>query len=152
MDLRKAMPDAAIGTDVLVGFPREDEAAFEETLNLISELPITYVHVFPFSPRPGTVAAAMGNTVPKEEKARRGRVIRTIGDEKKQAFYLSQSGKIYACLMEQRDRETGLWRGFSPNYIPILIESKTDRDLRNKILSVRIKKIGKGVAFGSLIQ
>jgi len=153
IDLRKAMPDAAIGADVLVGFPREDEAAFEETLNLISELPITYLHVFPFSPRPGTVAAAMGDTVPKEEKVRRGRAIRGLGNKKKQAFYLSQVGKIYGCLVEQRDRESGLWKGFSPNYIPTLIEPERDGvDLRNKILPVCIRKIGEGIAFGTLVQ
>ena len=147
MELRRAMPDAAIGTDVLVGFPREDEAAFEETLSLISELPITYVHVFPFSPRPGTVAAAMGATVSKEDKAQRGRLIRDLGNEKKQAFYLSQVGKILKCLVERPERESGLWRGFTSNYIPTLIRSERGNDLRNEVLRVRIEKIEKGVAF-----
>ena len=151
MELRTAMPEAAIGADVLVGFPGEDEPAFEKTMELISELPITYVHAFPFSPRPGTVAAAMDNIVTKKEKTRRGKAVRNLGNEKKQAFYRSQVGKIFECLMEEQDKETGLWKGFTPNYIPVLIETGRKRtDLKNQILPVRITKAEKGMAFGIL--
>ena len=153
MELRTAMPEAAIGADVLAGFPGEDEPAFEKTMELISELPITYVHAFPFSPRPGTVAAAMNNMVTKKEKARRGRAVRDLGNEKKQAFYRSQVGKIFECLVEQQDKETNLWRGLTPNYIPVLIETGRDRaDLKNQILPVRITKAEKGMAFGTLLK
>ena len=153
MELRTAMPDAAIGADVLSGFPGEDEPAFEKTMELISELPITYVHAFPFSPRPGTVAAAMNDIVPKKEKARRGRAVRNLGNEKKQAFYRSQVGKIFECLVEQQDKETGLWRGLTPNYIPVLIETgKNQADLKNQILPVQITKAEKGMAFGTLLK
>ena len=151
MELRAAMPEAAIGADVLAGFPGEDEPAFEKTMELISELPITYVHAFPFSSRSGTVAAAMNDMVPKKEKARRGRAVRNLGNEKKQAFYRSQVGKIFECLVEQQDKETGLWKGLTPNYIPVLIETGRERaDLKNQILPVRITKAEKGMAFGTL--
>ena len=151
MELRTAMPEAAIGADVLVGFPGEDEPAFEKTMELISELPITYVHAFPFSPRPGTVAAAMNNMVTKKEKARRGKAVRDLGNEKKQAFYRFNVEKIFECLMEEQDKETGLWKGLTPNYIPVLIETERDRaDLKNQILPVRITKAEKGMAFGTL--
>ena len=151
MELRTAMPEAAIGADVLAGFPGEDESAFEKTMELISELPITHVHAFPFSPRPGTVAAAMNDMVPKKEKTRRGRAVRNLGNEKKQAFYRSQVGKIFGCLVEQQDKETDLWRGLTPNYIPVLIETGRERaDLKNQILPVRITKAEKGMAFGTL--
>ena len=153
MELRTAMPEAAIGADVLVGFPGEDEPAFEKTMELISELPITYVHAFPFSPRPGTVAAAMNDIVPKKEKARRGRAVRNLGNEKKQAFYRSQVGKIFECLVEQQDKETGLWKGLTPNYIPVLINTERDRtDLKNQILTVRITKAEKEMAFGTILK
>ena len=154
MELRTAMPEAAIGADVLAGFPGEDEPAFEKTMELISELPITYVHAFPFSPRPGTVAAAMNDMVSKKEKARRGKAVRNLGNEKKQAFYRSQVGKIFECLVEQQDKETGLWRGLTPNYIPVLIEEagKDRADLKNQILPVRITKAEKGMAFGTLLK
>jgi threonylcarbamoyladenosine tRNA methylthiotransferase MtaB len=153
MELRAAMPKAAIGTDVLAGFPGEDEPAFKNTMKLISELPITYVHAFPFSPRPGTVAAAMNDMVPKKEKAKRGRAVRYLGNEKKQAFYRSHIEKTFKCLVEQQDKETGLWRGLTPNYIPVLIEAERDRaDLKNQILPVRITKAEKGMAFGTLLK
>jgi threonylcarbamoyladenosine tRNA methylthiotransferase MtaB len=151
MELRNAMPEAAIGADVLVGFPGEDETAFEKTMELITELPITYVHAFPFSPRPGTVAAAMNHMVTKKEKAIRGRAIRDLGNEKKQVFYCSNVDKIFECLVEQQDKETGLWRGLTPNYIPVLIETKREQaDLKNQVLPVRITKAEKGMAFGTL--
>lgn len=154
MELRAAMPEAAIGVDVLVGFPGENEPAFEKTMELISELPITYVHAFPFSPRPGTVAAAMNDMVPKKEKTRRGRAIRNLGNEKKQAFYRSQIGKIFECLVEQQDKETDLWRGLTPNYIPVLIEEtgRDQADLKNQILPVHITKTERGMAFGTLLK
>jgi threonylcarbamoyladenosine tRNA methylthiotransferase MtaB len=153
MELRNAMPEAAIGADVLAGFPEEDETAFEKTMELISELPITYIHAFPFSPRPGTVAAAMNDMVPKKEKARRGRAVRNLGNEKKQVFYRSNVDKIFDCLMEQKDKESGLWRGLTPNYIPVLIETERDQaDLKNQILPVRITKAEKGMAFGTLLK
>jgi len=153
MELRTAMPEAAIGADVLVGFPGEDEPAFRKTMELISELPITYVHAFPFSPRPGTVAAAMNDNVPKKEKARRGRAVRDLGNEKKQAFYRSNVDKIFECLVERQDRETGLWRGLTPNYIPVLIETgRYQPDLKNQVLPVRITKTGKGMALGTLLK
>ncbi|PXF56605.1 MAG: tRNA (N(6)-L-threonylcarbamoyladenosine(37)-C(2))-methylthiotransferase MtaB [Deltaproteobacteria bacterium] len=153
MELRTAMPEAAIGADVLAGFPGEDEPAFEKTMELISELPITYVHAFPFSPRPGTVAAAMNDMVPKKEKARRCRAVRNLGNEKKQAFYHSQAGKIFECLVEQQDKETDLWKGLTPNYVPVLIETGRDQaDLKNQVLPVRITKAEKGMAFGTLLK
>ncbi|MBW2350943.1 MAG: tRNA (N(6)-L-threonylcarbamoyladenosine(37)-C(2))-methylthiotransferase MtaB [Deltaproteobacteria bacterium] len=151
MELKTAMPEAAIGTDVLVGFPGEDGPAFEKTMELISELPITYVHAFPFSPRPGTVAAAMTNMVTKKEKANRGRAVRDLGNEKKQAFYRLNVEKIFECLMENQDKETGLWKGLTPNYIPVLLDTEGDRtDLKNQILPIRITKAEKGMAFGTL--
>jgi threonylcarbamoyladenosine tRNA methylthiotransferase MtaB len=154
MELRAAMPEASIGADVLVGFPGEDEPAFEKTMELISELPVTYVHVFPFSPRPGTVAAAMNDMVPKKEKTIRGRAVGNLGNEKKQAFYRSQVGKIFECLVEHQDKETGLWRGLTPNYIPVLIEKnrKDQEDLKNQILPVHITKAERGMAFGTLLK
>jgi threonylcarbamoyladenosine tRNA methylthiotransferase MtaB len=152
-ELRTAMPEAAIGADVLVGFPGEDRPAFDKTMELISELPITYVHSFPFSPRPGTVAAAMTNMVTKKEKASRGRAVRDLGNEKKQAFYRLNVKKIFECLMEKRDKETGLWKGLTPNYIPVLVDTEGDRtDLKNQILPVRITEAEKGMAFGTLLK
>lgn len=90
--IRAAMPTAAIGADVMVGFPGETEAEFEETRSMIEELPFTYLHVFTFSARPGTLAAAMPNQVPVHIARERNRILRELGAEKKNTFMRSFVG------------------------------------------------------------
>ena len=84
--IRAAMPIAAIGADVMVGFPGETEAEFEETRRMIEELPFTYLHVFTFSARPGTPATDMGHRVPMQVARERNRILRDLAEEKKLAF------------------------------------------------------------------
>ena len=84
--IRAAMPTAAIGADVMVGFPGESEFEFEETRRVIQELPLTYLHVFTFSARPGTPAADMPNQVPVQVARERNRILRDLAAKKKQAF------------------------------------------------------------------
>src|SRR5207248_5990813 len=81
--IRSAMPNAAIGADVMVCFPGETEAEFEETRRTVEELPFTYLHVFTFSARPGTPAATMPNQVPVRVARERNRIMREVTDEKK---------------------------------------------------------------------
>jgi tRNA A37 methylthiotransferase MiaB len=87
--IRAAMPTAAIGADVMVGFPGETEAEFQATRQMIDELPFTYLHVFTFSARPGTPAAAMSNQVPVHIARERNRILRDLSDVKKRAFMCS---------------------------------------------------------------
>ena len=84
--IRAAMPTAAIGADVMVGFPGETDAEFEETRRMIEELPFTYLHVFTFSARPGTPADRMPNQVPVRMARERNRILRELAAEKKLAF------------------------------------------------------------------
>ena len=91
--IRAVMPTAAIGADVMVGFPGESEADFEQTRRLIEELPFTYLHVFTYSARPGTPAAAMRDQVPVRIARERNRILRDLAAEKKLAFMLSFVGK-----------------------------------------------------------
>ena len=84
--IRAAMPIAAIGADVMTGFPGETDAEFEATRRLIEELPFTYLHVFTYSARPGTPAANMRDQVPVHIARERNRILRDLGAEKKQAF------------------------------------------------------------------
>lgn len=91
--IRQAMPAAAIGADVMVGFPGETEADFEETRRMIEELPLTYLHVFTYSSRPGTRSAAMPNQVPVQVARERNRVLRALAAEKKRAFMESFVGR-----------------------------------------------------------
>ncbi len=91
--IRDAMPDAAIGADVMVGFPGETELEFEETRRMVEELPFTYLHVFTYSARPGTPAAEMLQQVPVHIARERNRILRELAAEKKLAFMRSFVGK-----------------------------------------------------------
>jgi threonylcarbamoyladenosine tRNA methylthiotransferase MtaB len=91
--IRAAMPTAAIGADVMVGFPGETDAEFNDTVRMIQSLPFTYLHVFSYSPRPGTPAAAMRNQIPVQTARERNRMLRDIATEKKLAFMQSFIGK-----------------------------------------------------------
>jgi threonylcarbamoyladenosine tRNA methylthiotransferase MtaB len=93
MKIRAAMPTAAIGADVMVGFPGETDAEFETTRRMIAELPFTYLHVFTYSPRPGTPAAIMRNQVPVQVARERNRILRDLAAEKKLAFMRSLIGR-----------------------------------------------------------
>ena len=84
--IRAAMPTAAIGADVMVGFPGETEADFDETRRLVDSLPLTYLHVFTYSSRPGTPSAAMRDQVPVQRRRERNRILRDLAAEKKMAF------------------------------------------------------------------
>jgi len=91
--IHSAMPEAAIGADVMVGFPGETEAEFDETRRMIEELPFTYLHVFTYSARPGTPAAEMPNQVPVHVARERNRILRELAAEKKLAFMRGFGGK-----------------------------------------------------------
>ncbi len=91
--IHAAMPTAAIGADVMVGFPGETDAEFEATRKMVEELPFTYLHVFTYSARPGTPAADMANQVPVHIARERNRILRELASEKKLAFMRSFVGK-----------------------------------------------------------
>src|SRR5271166_3031454 len=92
--IRAAMPDAAIGADVMVGFPGETEAEFEATRRMIEDLPFTYLHVFTYSARPGTPAADMPQQVPVHDARERNRILRDLAAQKRLAFMQSFVGKL----------------------------------------------------------
>jgi threonylcarbamoyladenosine tRNA methylthiotransferase MtaB len=91
--IRAAMPNAAIGADVMVGFPGESEAEFDATRRLIEDLPLTYLHVFTYSARPGTPAVVMPNQVPVQVARERNRILRELAEGKKRSFMRSFIGR-----------------------------------------------------------
>ncbi len=134
--ITQAIPDIALGLDVMVGFPGEEEKQFGNTLRLIAELPIAYLHVFPYSGRPGTVATGLPGKVDERVKKRRGDILRKLGKEKRDAFARRFVGKKLSVLVEnKKDKDTGLLRGFSDNYIPVIIENGNS-SLVNRVLNV----------------
>jgi threonylcarbamoyladenosine tRNA methylthiotransferase MtaB len=117
------MPEAAIGVDVLVGFPGETDASFERTRRLLEDLPVAYLHVFPFSPRKGTPAYHFTKKVPTAEVRERCRVMRMMGDHKRSEFYRRFVGKPLEVIIEDRKHlPEGYLVGTSANYIPVLVE------------------------------
>lgn len=148
--IHRAIPDAAIGIDILAGFPGETEEAFTNTYALIASLPITYLHVFPFSSRPGTKASAYPNQLnPHIIKERRNKLL-DLGRQKKTDFYALMIGKVLNVLIEgKRESSSGQLTGVSSNYVRVLIDG--DDSLKNKILPCRIKKIlNKNAVWGEL--
>jgi threonylcarbamoyladenosine tRNA methylthiotransferase MtaB len=101
LKIRAAMPTAAIGADVMVGFPGETEAEFDETRRMIEELPFTYLHVFTYSARPGTPAAEQSGQVPVIVARERNRVLREIASKKKAAFMRSLVGTVVEAITLQ---------------------------------------------------
>lgn len=120
-EVAAAIPDAAIGADVMVGFPGEDEVAFSRTYDLIAGLPIAYLHIFPFSPRKGTAAATMPARVEEGEKRRRAEILRALGRKKREAFSRRFLGRSLPLLVEHR-RQGGMLCALSRNYIRCLVE------------------------------
>lgn len=144
------VPGVAIGIDVLVGFPGEDEAAFQQTYDLLESLPVAYLHVFPYSKRPGTVAASMRGQVLKKVKEERVALLRELDHKKRNAFYSRHLGVVHKVLAENRNNRHQLMKGFTENYIPVYFESP--ESLSNQVLEVRLESVRDQDVFGSLVS
>ena len=118
----KRRPDTAIGTDLITGFPTEDEKAFENTVKTVKNLPLAYIHVFTYSQRKGTSAEKFGDTVPPQEKKRRTQIIRQISDEKNRKFRERYIGRPLEVLIisEKAGKKVGL----TGNYIHVSFNSE----------------------------
>lgn len=137
--IKESMPDAAIGVDILAGFPGETDEAFHNTYSLIDELPVSYLHVFPFSPRKKTPAYDFPEQVPAYIIKARCTEMRRVGASKKADFYKKAAGTEADILIEdKRDEESGLLKGISSNYLSVLI--KGEDHIKNRIVKVRINK------------
>jgi len=144
------IPDAAIGVDVLIGFPGESETAFENTLRLIEYLPLTYLHVFPFSPRKQTPASRYSGQIASDVKKARSRKMIRLGHLKKDAFYRKFVGAKVEVLIEgQKSPLAKHLKGMTGNYIPVLVEG--DIALKNNFIEVTIEKVDdSGLVFGKI--
>lgn len=136
--IREVMPDAAIGVDVIVGFPGETEERFMETYNFLNELPITYLHVFTYSERENTEAAEMEGVVPIAERKKRNKMLRILSEKKKMAFYQTQLGKTLPILWEHENKD-GKMFGFTENYVRV--QKDFDPAFVNQIEFLNLEKI-----------
>jgi threonylcarbamoyladenosine tRNA methylthiotransferase MtaB len=137
-DLARRLPDAAIGADIIVGFPGETEAEFEDTLALVNASPLTYLHVFGYSDRPGTAAQAMGEKISPEVIKRRSERLRRLGANKKQAFRGRLVGSEQRALVLDESAEDGRLVGLTGNYMEVLVEN--DGSLLNRFVRVRLDR------------
>ncbi|MDZ7613932.1 MAG: tRNA (N(6)-L-threonylcarbamoyladenosine(37)-C(2))-methylthiotransferase MtaB [Flavobacteriaceae bacterium] len=126
--IKKLMPDACIGVDVIVGFPGETDELFLETYNYLNELPISYLHVFTYSERPNTEAITMPGSIPMNIRNKRSKMLRGLSAKKRRAFYESQIGKELTVLLEGENKN-GLMFGFTENYVKV--QTAYDPDLIN---------------------
>ncbi len=150
--IHSAMPHAAIGADVLVGFPGESQEAFENTFSLIQSLPVSYLHVFPFSPRKNTPAANYPDKVPQRIVGERCKLLRKLGQEKRRQFYTSQVGRDHQVLLEgTRDRASGKVKGFTGNYLPVLI-APSNTAKTNTLVKVRISHVTEDLKVWGALQ
>jgi threonylcarbamoyladenosine tRNA methylthiotransferase MtaB len=143
----KKIPDIGIGTDIMVGFPGEDEDKFKNTKRLITELPLAYFHIFSYSDRKGTSAYNYKPKVDYHVKKARNRLMIELGERKKIAFYNQFLGKEIDVLFEERD-DAGYWSGFSDNYLRVRV--KNHLNLKNSIKKVRLLRIESGDILGEL--
>lgn len=142
------MPLAGIGADVIVGFPGETENDFNETYSFLSDLPLSYLHVFSFSERPGTVAAEMKDKVSSAFKEERSKILQSLSDKKHLDFCLRNTGTQAEVLFEHT-RSAGRMTGFTGNYIRV--EHPWDSSLTGKIISMKLSEILPGGRMGGEI-
>jgi threonylcarbamoyladenosine tRNA methylthiotransferase MtaB len=148
--IHERTPPAAIGVDTMVGFPGENEGAFLNTFTLIEDLPVSYLHVFPYSPRPGTRAARLPEQVDSRLIKDRAARMRLLGQKKRQAFYHKAVGRVFEIIIEGWESESEqLVRGLSDNYVPVLFHS--DRESKNERVSVRVEGVKNNRVLGMWI-
>ncbi|MFP4501176.1 MAG: tRNA (N(6)-L-threonylcarbamoyladenosine(37)-C(2))-methylthiotransferase MtaB [Candidatus Hydrogenedentota bacterium] len=140
------VPNLGVGTDILVGFPGETDADFEDTLALFSESPAFYAHVFKYSERPGTASVRIADKVPHAEIERRSARLRKRSAEKQRAFYQCHAGKTREVLFETQ--ENGYWTGYTENYIRVAAES--GEELRNQVRPVALSHMRGDLLLGRL--
>ena len=145
-NITENLPNASISTDIIVGFPGETEDLFDETLNFAENAPFSRIHVFPYSPRPGTPAAVMKNQVPDTEKKRRVKLLTNLAAKKSHEFMRKFMGKTLSVLFETN--ENGVTDGLTDNYIRVYTKDKVNP---NAIYDVVIDDFYKDGVIGKII-
>lgn len=143
------VPEACIGIDILAGFPGETEQQFTNTRDFLASIGCTYLHVFPYSRRPGTVAASYEDDVSKNVKDSRVAELRKLGEQKKAAFHTRQVGRIVPVLVEGKRDGEGFLKGFSDNYVPVRF--KGGDELKKQIALVKLTEIDGAQVRGEVV-
>jgi threonylcarbamoyladenosine tRNA methylthiotransferase MtaB len=144
--IRNTFENSSITTDIMVGFPSETEEEFNESFEFVKKVAFAKAHIFSYSRREGTIAAALKNQVLKSEKTVRSRRMQKLCEETELDFLNSQLEKVESVLFETL--ENGFYVGYTPNYTKIYLES--DTDISGKILSVKLTDIKNDGCLGVL--
>ncbi len=147
--LRGFDPDYGITTDIIVGFPGETEADFEDSLRLVEEADFLKVHAFPYSKRPFTKAAQMAGQIAPQIKKERNRRLIEHSDSVSKRFRGQLAGSAQRVLAEERDG--GLWKGHASNFCPVYFEAPKNIELSNRFVDIMIKDIYKDGIIGTMI-
>ncbi len=142
--IRESLPEAAITTDVIVGFPGETDAEFEENYGFCRQIGFARIHVFPYSRRPGTQAAAMPDQVSERVKRERVQKMLALAEESALNFRQRFLGRTMPVLWEQKSN--GVWSGYTANYIKVYARSSPD--LTNQLIPVKLESIYKDGVWG----
>ena len=146
-----AIPNLGLGADVIVGFPGETDAAFENTRNLIEELPFSYLHVFSYSPRRGTEANDYKDDIPGNIKKERNKILTQLIKEKGLEFRNKSLNTIATVLIEnQRDKNNGKLKGHTDNYIPISLDGPDP--LKNCLIPITLQNISGNFVEGCVLS
>jgi threonylcarbamoyladenosine tRNA methylthiotransferase MtaB len=148
--IHSVLPDAGLGTDVIVGFPGESGNDFQATCDLIRELPLTYLHVFPFSAREGSDAILMRDQVPSRTAHERARILRTLSQEKNYAFRRSFLGQVVSAVTLAKEEDLGTSVALTENYIHTRIPSGSCPP--NRIIKVRIEEVAEDATYGRPVE
>ncbi len=142
-NISQRVPGIALGADVMVGFPGEGEKEFQNTLELVERSPLTHLHVFSYSPRPGTLAAELKRQVPDEVKKERSETLRELGNKKNLDFRKKcQGSELKVVVEDKKDVQSGLLTALTDNYMRVLVFGAKNSHI-GKEMSVRIEKVEK---------
>ena len=150
--IRAAMPEAAIGADVMVGFPGETDAEFEETRRMVEDLPFTYLHVFTYSARPGTPAAEMRGQVPVQIARERNRVLREMAAQKKLAFmrgFVGGTVQAISLHVTGHDSAGGFTEALTDNYLKMRVRGQHEA---NRWMLARVENVVEGSLVGGRVE
>ncbi len=148
-EIAESLPQCAIGADVMVGFPGEEDVHFQQTYDLLADLPMTYLHVFPFSLREGTPAEKLAQPCDSATKKIRGQQLIELGKSKRLAFHQRSVGQVLTPLVEDRlDAATGLRVGLSDNYVRVLFSGEANA---HQIVNVRIQQAREELVYGEVV-
>ncbi|MES9922846.1 MAG: tRNA (N(6)-L-threonylcarbamoyladenosine(37)-C(2))-methylthiotransferase MtaB [Candidatus Thiodiazotropha endolucinida] len=136
---REQVPDINITTDIIVGFPGESEAEWQDTLEFVEEVGFGDLHIFAYSPRQGTKAASMPGALAREIKRQRSQALHQLSERLKRKSLSSHLGRTLPILIEGGDENS--WGGYTPNYLRVTAEGPAGVDLKNRIVDVLITAI-----------